>query len=44
MEDNTEKCTICLSDFEDTEDVRYAIKVKLIKIKKFKITDEIFII
>ncbi|VVC25107.1 Zinc finger, RING-type,Zinc finger, RING/FYVE/PHD-type [Cinara cedri] len=22
MEDNTEKCTICLSDFEDTEDVR----------------------
>ena len=28
MEDNTEKCTICLSDFEDTEDVRYELKKK----------------
>lgn len=27
MEDNTEKCTICLSDFEDTEDVRYEFKI-----------------
>lgn len=25
MEDNTEKCSICLADFEDTEDVRYAM-------------------
>lgn len=22
LEDNTEKCTICLSEFEDLEDVR----------------------
>jgi len=22
LEDNTEKCTICLSEFEDNEDVR----------------------
>lgn len=29
MEDNTEKCTICLSDFEDTEDVRYATKINV---------------
>lgn len=34
MEDNTEKCTICLSDFEDTEDVRYVKNYILIKIVK----------
>lgn len=41
MEDNTEKCTICLSDFEDTEDVRYALKLKPIK-KKSLLTYKIF--
>ena len=25
MEDNTEKCTICLSEFEDLEDVRFVL-------------------
>lgn len=42
MEDNTEKCTICLSDFEDTEDVRYVF-VHLILYDYFEVNGKIVI-
>lgn len=34
IEDNTEKCTICLSEFEDFEDVRY-LRIFLLKLTSY---------